>query len=187
MWKRQIALAQVGVARQRGEVLGDGAVAHLVLRRGHGPLAFLGRHAPRIHEAAHVVPLPVLQQERRRRDAGVAEHGTTIEVGKPRVRVRPQAAGLAVDEDLLLAARIVVARDGEDAGIVVAQGGSQLGERGEDDIFQEIAAAALAYPGMVPDHGQQVAAEKHGPRPFGEDALPEAVVPAPAAVEVAGE
>ncbi len=77
---------QVIVAGQIGQFPGDGGVSDLATLGPRGAEALLGRYAAGVDEHGDVVPLPVLQLERGRRDAGV-----------PIDRERPEGDLFAVD------------------------------------------------------------------------------------------
>ena len=146
-----------------------------------------GETQPGIDVARDVVALPVLEQERRRRHAGVAEHVEPGPLDPALVHVRPQLPRGDLRDRRFLGPRVVVAEDQEDGRVAATQLASQPGEVLANEAADELVMRAFACRGGEERRRQQVAAEKHRRWPVRPNGVEELVVAIDTAVEVGCE
>ncbi len=111
---------EVVLPRQPLEVVLDGRVADLALLTRHRAPALLRRDRSRIDEPRHVVSLPVLEQERSRRNVRVAVDAEAVERLLAVVHVVPRPARGRFEYRVLLGAKVVVPEDQVDRRVVLA-------------------------------------------------------------------
>ena len=119
MEKKHRAIERI-FARKGSEVFLDRSPFDLALFRWHTPIALLRRDTARRDVPGNIVTLPVLQQERRRRNIGKAVDRKSSKEKFLLVGVVPEAICCGRDKPLLFAAWVVVAEDEENVGIVHA-------------------------------------------------------------------
>jgi|GEM_PF-3970701 len=102
------------------EILGDRGVLFFVFGKRDGTHSLVGRHTAGIDVAGHIVALPILELEWRRRDEGVAVDRVSFEGGRLIVDAVPQTSRGGMKKGRFVEAPVIVSENQKNTGIGTA-------------------------------------------------------------------